>query len=74
MNPDERERLLRDMDEEEFRDLGAELVVYVREVDFFGSKHYAVHDASGQPLTIATSAETALNALDHADLELVTVH
>ncbi len=76
MNPDEREQLLRAMDEDDFRDLGSELVVYVREVDFFGSKHYAVHDASGQPLAIATTPEMALTAIHQvdADMELATVH
>lgn len=74
MTLDERNTFLRDLDEDTFLHLGDEQVGYVREVDFLGAKHYAVHSANGQPLTIASTEELAIHALTQTELERATLH
>lgn len=74
MTLDEKNTFLRQLTENDFRDLGAENVAYIREVEFMGKAHYSVHSADGQALTLATTRDVALNAMAASDLEAVTLH
>jgi hypothetical protein len=74
MTLDEKNDLLRSLTAADLRELGTEDVAYVRETEFMGKTHYAVHSATGQALSLATSFDSAMNAIDTSDLEPVTLH
>lgn len=74
MTLDEKNRYLKALDSNGLRELGALHVAYVREIDWLGGKHFAVHSADGSPLTIAPSMDSALNAIHGSDMEAVTLH
>lgn len=74
MTLDEKNLYLRGLDAKDFLDLGADHIAYVREIEFLGKPHFAVHGADGQPLTIAPSHDLALHAISETALEIVTLH
>lgn len=74
MNLEEKEQFLRNLSENDFLVLGAPHVVYVREVEFLGQKHYSVHAADGKALTLANSHELAMSLIGQTDMEPVVVH
>lgn len=59
---------------EDFRDMGAHVVAYVRPVAMRGKTLYAVHAADGTPLSLVDSEDKALDTIEHHDMEPVRVH
>ena len=74
MTLDEKNDYLRGLSHEDFKDLGSETVVYVRETEYMGKLHYAVTTADGQTLSLATSMDKATTAIYNSDFEPVTLH
>ena len=74
MTLDEKNRFLKTLDSSGFRELGAMHVAYVREIDWLGGKHFAVHSADGSPLTIASSRDSAMKVINGADMEAISLH
>lgn len=74
MTLDEKNHFLRELSEGAFRDLGSDDIAYVREVEFLGKAHFSVHSADGKALTLATSRDVAMNAIQSSDLHPVTLH
>ena len=74
MTLDEKNRYLKTLDSNGFLELGSEHVAYVREIEWLGAKHFAVHSADGSPITIATSKDIALSAIHSNDMEAITLH
>lgn len=74
MTLDEKNRFLKNLKPEDFLTLGDDHIAYVREMDFMGKKHFAIHAADGQPITIASTRDLALSMADETELELVTLH
>lgn len=71
----EQEKDLRDITVQEFAELGAPEVVYIRPViDDEGNKTFFVHAANGQPLGGLSTYEEALAAAQDRDLLPVSVH
>ena len=73
MTIDEKEQFLRGLDAEAFLTLGAPHVAYIREVDWLGSKHFAVYNADGSPLAISGDLDKALKAIQADDMQPVTL-
>lgn len=74
MTLDEKNRYLRGLSETDFLTLGSQSVVYVREVEYQGNRHFAVHSADGKPLTVGNDRDVLLNAIDQNELAEVTLH
>lgn len=74
MTLDEKNQFLRNLSEGDFRELGNDNVAYVRETEFMGKIHYAITNADGKPVSLASSYDQAMNALQSSDLEPVTLH
>lgn len=74
MTLDEKNVLLKKLDNSEFLQLGAPHIAYVREVEFLGGKHFAVHAADGSALSIAPSMDLAVSLIQGSDMEAVTLH
>ena len=74
MTLDEKNDYLRSLSHEDFKELGSEAVVYIRETEYMGKVHYAVNTADGQTLSLATSMDRAINSIDNSDFEPVTLH
>jgi hypothetical protein len=74
MTLDERNDYLRGLSMADFKDLGSGDVVYVRETEYMGKTHYAVINADGQTLSLATSMDNAENAILNSDFESVSLH
>jgi hypothetical protein len=74
MTLDERNDFLKSLNADDFLQLGEEDVAYVREIEWLGNTHFAIHSATGEALAIAPNRETALIALQSQDREPVTLH
>ena len=74
MTLDEKNRFLRTLDKDGFRDLGAMHVAYVREIDWQGGKHFAIHSADGSALSIASSKDGAMQLIFNSDMEAISLH
>jgi len=74
MTLEEQATFLRSLSENDFRALGAQNFVYVREVEFLGQTHYSVHAADGRALTLAKSRDLAHSAIQNTDWEPVILH
>jgi hypothetical protein len=74
IDPTVRKSLLRNLTHDDFRQLGEGHVAYVRPILMMGQKHYAIHDADGSPVAVATTLDKAEHMALEKDLELITVH
>lgn len=74
MTLDEKNRYLKTLDQNGFKELGAMHVAYIREIDWLGAKHFAVHSADGSALTIAPSLDSAMQLINNSDMEAITLH
>lgn len=66
--------LLRNMSPEDFMNLGAGQVAYIRTIADSGGALYALCSADGRPLSILGSFEEAVKSSLSNKLEPVTVH
>lgn len=74
MTLDERNKYLKTLDNASFLELGSMHIAYVREIDWLGGKHFAVHSADGSPLTIASSLDGAMSVIQNSDMEAISLH
>jgi hypothetical protein len=63
-----------DLTGDDFREMGVQVVAYVRPVKFMERSLYMVHAADGTPMALAESEELALETIDQHDLEPAKVH
>ncbi len=59
---------------QDFRNFGVQEMAYIRPVTVQNKKAYAIHAADGTPLSVMDTHDTAIIAVRHNDLEVVTVH
>lgn len=74
MTLNEKNEFLKQLDEADFRDLGAPHIAYLREIEWLGATHFAVHSADGAALVIAPNRTAALDVIHAQDMEAVTLH
>ncbi len=74
IDPTQRNDFLKNLTHNDFRNLGDGHVAYVRPFNMLGTIHYAVHNADGQPLVIATTQAKAEHLAAENELEVITVH
>jgi hypothetical protein len=74
MTLDEKNEYLRGLTMADFKELGGEDVVYIRETEYMGKTHYAITTANGMTLSLATSMDNAVNSIHNSDFEPVTLH
>ena len=74
IDPAQRSRFLKNLTHDDFLTLGDGHVAYVRPISMLGATHYAVHNADGAPIVIATTMEKAEHMAAEKDLEVITVH
>ena len=74
IDPAHRTQFLKNLTHDDFKALGDGHVAYVRPFLMLGTTHYAVHNADGQPLVIATTQAKAENLAAENELEVITVH
>lgn len=59
---------------DDFREMGVEIVAYVRSVKFLDKALYMVHAADGTPMALTETEDLAMQTIDNHDLEPVRVH
>jgi hypothetical protein len=74
IDPAQRNQFLKNLTHDDFKALGDGHVAYVRPFPMLGKTHYAVHNADGEPLVIATTLAKAQDLASENDLEVITVH
>ena len=68
------EAALRRMTERQLGKLGLSQLAYVRPVMMDGAMAYAIHEADGTPMALATDRTLAEAAIEHQDLVEATLH
>jgi hypothetical protein len=74
MTLDERNSYLRNLQEQDFRELGTEHVAYIRLIDILGTKHYSIHQADGSVTSVASSIELAVSIIHEHEMDMVPLH
>lgn len=65
---------LKALSRQDFLNFGMREMAYIKSVQVYDRKAYAIHAADGTTLSIMESLDTALIAVRHNDLEPVTLH
>ena len=65
---------LRNLNDQDFKNLGLQEIAYVKMITVQNQKAYAIHAADGTPLTVMDDFNRALLLARQNDLEPFTVH